>query len=691
MAKEDLVDALGQTTLNLPVREASKRKPVASIEEDLTPVTFTDPIPKAVPPEPKAKGTSAGELYKSDIQASVDALETGRKAQFQLDSDKAVNEAERLAAKAYKASQSSALQRKQIEEDPARQEYKDALSEKSKPFIPNEQNANDMMMLFGLLNVVGFAIGSGGKENAQAAMSAMNGMLEGNRKGREDLYKKEKSIFETNQKQLDSKIKQLQAFMQDNQLLYGMDKTARDQAIESEFLQTGATFMLEYYRKKGIGPTMELLEQTVKTMGEVSKLNRAEVVRAEDRAREDVQKADERKFRLNVAAQQEEKERARARQERLFQISVKEQELAAAEDRDRRNKTFESEMAVEKNRIELLMQKENYRHAEAQADRVMNHATAIQTETILARKAKESQDAADRAQDKTEQSARDRATEAYRAEEQKARLTAERLAAEHRKADDVHKAKMLALEARRVAVMENKGTGSGSDTVNDVKNFLGVNFGTGKQADTKYDQAAAAANTMAEALALSNAVRKNPEIVGRVGQAKGFIDRYVKSLSNDGTETERTPVPTTKQEQEALLFSKRYAAYLIRYEQALAGSAKGFTVAFMTRFNNLMQQNQFNPEGFDGLMKEQIREIHARTASLSTKITEENLMRLGVAQTRDPDAIEAYGRMKKGVETAPAVGSSVDAERSRAKAAIAAGADAAAVKARFKTKTGQEL
>lgn len=120
-------------------------------------------------------------------------------------------------------------------------------------------------------------------------------------------------------------------------------------------------------------------------------------------------------------------------------------------------------MAVEKNRIELLMQKENHRHAEAQSDRVMNHATAIQTETILARKAKESQDAANRAQDKTEQAARDRATEAYRAEEQKARLTAERLAAEHRKADDVHKAKMLALDARRVAVMENKASAPGAD------------------------------------------------------------------------------------------------------------------------------------------------------------------------------------------------------------------------------------
>ena len=201
-------------------------------------------------------------------------------------------------------------------------------------------------------------------------------------------------------------------------------------------------FMLNYYRQKGLQPTIELLEQAVKTSSEVSKLTRAEVIRAEDQAREDVQKADERKFKLDVAAQQEEKARARAREERLFQISVKEQELAAAEDKDRRNKDFESAMAVEKNRVELVMQKENHRHAEAQSDRVMNHATAIQTENILARKAQDAQHSAERIQDQAERSAANRATEAYRAQEQKWHQEAERLRLEHQKADDAHNKKI---------------------------------------------------------------------------------------------------------------------------------------------------------------------------------------------------------------------------------------------------------
>jgi hypothetical protein len=319
----------------------------------------------------------------------------------------------------------------------------------------------------------------------------------------------------------------------------------------------------------------------------------------------------------------------------------------------------------------------------------------------------------DKEVNKTEEKRFDFVVGEYERVREETRRRKEKLEDEQRRKEDKIEAEKRALRDREEFAKYAaglKGGGVGSDTASDVKNFTGVNFGTGKQADTKYDQVAAAANTIAEALALSNAVRKNPDVVGRMGQAKGFIDRYVKSLSSEGLETDKTPAATSKAEQDALLFSKRYAAYLIRYEQALAGSAKGFTVSFMNRFNNLMQQNQFNPEGFDGLMKEQIREIHARTAALSTKITPESMIRLGVAQTRDPDAMEALSRMQGGGGAAPAAApvsagpggagkrggatgeaASVGEERSRAKAAIAAGAPEAAVKERFKTKTGQEL
>jgi len=443
----------------------------------------------------------------------------------------------------------------------AMQQYQTKLEKEPLPaFVPSKENSDDLAMLFSLVSVIGMVVGGGGRENAQQAMSAMNGMLEGHQKGRADLYKQELSTFDKNFKSMVQKHAEFRKEMEDAVKLASTDKEAAMADAKLAATKAGSNI--------------------VKAMLDQGRL------------------LDSYKF------------------------------------------VDESQAGVDK---------------------------AVAAEAKLR---------ADAAKD---------------------------AAAERR-----HREDMAARERQHKETLASKG-GVGSDTRSDVVNFLGVNFGTGKQADTKYDQVAAAANTTAEALALSNAVRKNPDVVGRVGQAKGFIDRYVKSLSSDGLETEKTPAPTTKQEQEALLFSKRYAAYLIRYEQALAGSAKGFTVAFMNRFNNLMQQNQFNPEGFDGLMKEQIREIHARTASLSTKITPESLMRLGVAQTRDPDAIEAFSRMQGGSGAAPAApvaagpggagkrggaagdAASVGEERSRAKAAIAAGAPEEAVKKRFKEKTGQEL
>jgi len=487
-----------------------------------------------------------------EIGAARGAVEEAKQAQQVIGA-----EGEAKAAKDFAAAEKGAMQ-----------QYQGKMEREPLPaFVPSKENAQDLAMLFSLVSVIGMVVGGGAKENSQAAMSAMNGMLEGHQKGRADLYKQELSTFDKNFKSMVQKHAEFRKEMEDAVKLASTDKEG---AMADAKLAAA---------KAGSNITKAMLDQ--------GRLLDAYKFVDESQAGVDKAVAAEAKLRADAA----------------------------------------KEAAAERRHTEAL------RHAE-----------------------------------------------------------------QMRKLSEAH--------AERMARQKVGAGGVGSDTASDVKNFTGVNFGTGKQADTKYDQVAAAANTMAEALSLSNAVRKNPSVVGRVGQAKGFIDRYVKSLSSEGLETDKTPTPTTKEEQDALLFSKRYAAYLIRYEQALAGSAKGFTVAFMKRFNSLMQQDQFNPEGFDGLMREQIREIHARTASLSTKITPESLMRLGVAQTRDPDAIEALSRMQGGVSAAPAAAASagpggsakrggatasVDEERSRAKAAIAAGAPEAAVKERFKAKTGQEL
>ena len=500
------------------------------------------------------------ELSKAEAQAQKDVgmadinIEKAKREEAKRDLESQARFAQEETAKLRDLPERQAMKEK-------RKEFGDF------KFVPTKENTQDLATLFSLVSVIGMAIGGSGKQSAQQAMSAMNGMLEGHQKGRADLYKQQQIEFDKNFKAMQAAV----------------------QSAEKEYEEAVKMHMVD------------------KEAGEIAR-----------------------------------------------------------------------KMALAKMHSPML---------KAMEDR-LGPLAVLETLKKLTKDTETGTDLQNNLQEKADKIQRDKDKEA---------------AIERRHKED--------LDFRRQSLKEtlaSKG-GVGSDTASDVKNFTGVNFGTGKQADTKYDQVAAASNTMAEALALSNAVRKNPSVVGRVGQAKGFIDRYVKSLSSEGLETDKTPTPTTKEEQDALLFSKRYAAYLIRYEQALAGSAKGFTVAFMKRFNNLMQQDQFNPEGFDGLMREQIREIHARTSSLSTKITPESMMRLGVAQTRDPDAIEALSRMQGGVSAAPAAAvsagpggvgkrggatgdaASVGEERSRAKAAIAKGAPEDAVKKRFKEKTGQEL
>ena len=491
---------------------AGTTEPLAEKPKTFDTVGDLPAMPKLNEGASKLTGASKAEFEKAlgVYQPFLTAQEGMVKGLGRAESDILQSEQEQ---KRIQATGTSAAAQKQIADiEKGQRDLDEAMQKEPIPkFVPTKETADDLVVLFSLVNVMGFLIGGAGKENSQAAMSAMNGMLEGHQKGRADLYKQELSEFDKNFKAMVQKHAEFRKRYEDAVKLAAVDKEAGVAQAELVATEYGSEVVKAKAKKGDILGGLEILNSGLNAVKEAQK----RVEKIED-------EANKRQYELD-------------------------------KEKDRR-------------KFELDMQKASFAHAE--------------------------------------------------------KIAKERAGA--------------------------KATGAGSDTASDVKNFLGVNFGSGKQADAKYDQAAAAANTTAEALALSNVVRKNPDVVGRVGQAKSFIDRYVRSLNSDGLETDKTPAATNQAEQDALLFSKRYASYLIRYEQALAGSSKGFTVSFMNRFNNLMQQNQFNPEGFDGLMKEQIREIAAKSAVLSTKITPENLMRLGVAQTRDPDAIEAFGRMQRG-------------------------------------------
>ena len=203
-------------------------------------------------------------------------------------------------------------------------------------------------------------------------MSAMNGMLEGHQKGRDDLYKKEKSIFETNQKQLDSRIKQLLAFMQDNELLTGMDKTARDQAIEGEFLKNKADTLKKFYEKRGYGPTVEYLKSVSKAMDKAITLDQDENKRA---AKED--------FDIRKIKAEYEGSRQRDADNFANQISLKQQELQQKALEAHEARDFELQRDAQNKSYSLQLALAGYAHADNLAKINRDHADTIE----LARKA----------------------------------------------------------------------------------------------------------------------------------------------------------------------------------------------------------------------------------------------------------------------------------------------------------------
>ena len=107
----------------------------------------------------------------------------------------------------------------------AMQEYQGKMEREPLPaFIPSKENAQDLAMLFSLVSVIGMVVGGGAKENAQASMSAMNGMLEGHQKGRADVYKQELSTFDKNFKSMVQKHAEFRKEMEDAVKLASTDK-----------------------------------------------------------------------------------------------------------------------------------------------------------------------------------------------------------------------------------------------------------------------------------------------------------------------------------------------------------------------------------------------------------------------------------------------------------------------------------
>jgi hypothetical protein len=194
------------------------------------------------------------ELIKQKNTASQEELAASQKV-TELETKKAQNEAERAATQARaKETATTELTARQAEREKPIKEEKGSIDKQlmNASFEPSKENLESQVALFSLINVIGFAIGSGGKQNAQQAMSAMNGMLEGHQKGREDVFKQEKVKFDSNFKALQSKATFLENELRHSLEEFTRDKRAADERAAAAFAEAGADFMKTYAEKNGL-------------------------------------------------------------------------------------------------------------------------------------------------------------------------------------------------------------------------------------------------------------------------------------------------------------------------------------------------------------------------------------------------------------------------------------------------------
>jgi hypothetical protein len=183
-------------------------------------------------------------------------------------------------------------------------------------FVPTKETAQDLAAMFSLMSVVGMVAGKG---NAQLAMSAMNGMLEGHQKGQADLYKKQQVEFDKNFKAMQSKISTLEKQVSEAMELKKYDKEAGEQEINMALAQAESPLLKAMKDKVGDVAVLNAVRGVRKDVDTLVGLQNNLQKAADDRqARKDaIVAANERARQARIAAD----ERARLQRENALKIA----------------------------------------------------------------------------------------------------------------------------------------------------------------------------------------------------------------------------------------------------------------------------------------------------------------------------------------------------------------------------------
>jgi hypothetical protein len=133
-------------------------------------------------------------------------------------------------------------------------------------FHPTQDNAQSLMELFSVLNVVGMAMGALGKNNALGAMKSMTGMMKGYREGRKDLFEREKVEFDKNFQAMKTKHEEIAKDLEQALKVRAIDKEKGDAMANIAIAKAQSPILTEKYNLQGLVPAAELYKQIGDTM-----------------------------------------------------------------------------------------------------------------------------------------------------------------------------------------------------------------------------------------------------------------------------------------------------------------------------------------------------------------------------------------------------------------------------------------
>jgi hypothetical protein len=224
-----------------------------------------DVLAKALP-QPVAPSGKGRVGFKEAM--GIDQPFLARKAEIQPEISKAdadIAKAQQEQKEIESTGKLSAQMRFGQQQEAAMTGMKEKMEKEPLPaFIPTKDNAQDIAGLFGVISVISMLVGGGGRMSGQLALGNMNGMMEGYRKGREDLYKRERTEFDKNFKAMMQKHAEFRQEMEDAVKLAVTNKEEGMRAAELAAAKAGSDIVKAQLRKGDLVGAYKLVDESQK-------------------------------------------------------------------------------------------------------------------------------------------------------------------------------------------------------------------------------------------------------------------------------------------------------------------------------------------------------------------------------------------------------------------------------------------